>query len=247
MMDLYFNIKERVLKGEKIFVLLIDPDKCKDDVLNKYLKIIKERPPHIIMVGGSLISTPVKPLIEVLKKESDVPVVLYPGSPSHLVDNVDAILFLSLISGRNPDLLIGSHVVAAPYIKRNNIEPLSTGYMLIDGGVTTSVEYISQTKPIPSNKPDIAVATAMAGEMLGMDLIYMDCGSGAQKSVPLKMIERVKASIDIPLMIGGGVRTPETLNNIFSSGADMAIVGNALENDLNLYHELLDVAEKWRK
>jgi putative glycerol-1-phosphate prenyltransferase len=183
--------------------------------------------------------------VKLLKQHLDVPVVLYPGHPTHLSPDADALLFLSMISGRNADLLIGSHVVAAPLIKQYGLETIPTGYMLIDGGVQTSVEYISQTRPIPANKTDIAVATALAGEMLGLKLIYMDAGSGAINPVPLKMIADVKKNCTIPLMIGGGIDTPQKLAAAFENGADLVVIGNALEKDPELLNGFMDVTDKY--
>ena len=153
-----------------------------------------------------------------------------------------SLLLLSMISGRNSELLIGNHVVAAPIIKHYNIEPIATGYMLIDGGVPTSVEYISNTRPIPANKIDIAVSTAIAGEMLGMKLIYMDAGSGAINPIPVDMISEVKNNCSIPLMIGGGINTPQKLETAYNNGADIVVIGNALEKNPELLNDFLDVA-----
>ncbi|HLW06233.1 MAG TPA: geranylgeranylglyceryl/heptaprenylglyceryl phosphate synthase, partial [Marinilabiliaceae bacterium] len=155
------------------------------------------------------------------------------------------LFLLSMISGRNPDLLIGHHVTAAPLLKQMNIEIISTGYMLIDGGCTTSVEYISQTRPIPANKSDIAVATAMAGEMLGLKMIYMDAGSGAKNPIPTEMIANVRENISLPMLIGGGIKTAQQLKAAYSAGADMVIIGNALEKNPDLLNEMLEVAENF--
>lgn len=246
-MTIYNNILSNISKGEKQIALLVDPDKCSKDKLIPLIENIKKRPPHILLVGGSLISNPISPLITFLKQQTNIPVVLYPGHPSHIVPEVDAILFLSMISGRNPDLLIGSHVVAAPLIKQYNIETISTGYMLIDGGIQTSVEYISQTRPIPYNKTDIAVATALAGEMLGLKLIYMDAGSGAINPVSAKMISNVKKECTIPLMIGGGITTPQKLITAFENGADIVVIGNALEKDPGIINDFLDVVDSFNR
>lgn len=240
---IYNYITDSVDHKRKLLALLIDPDKCSPPVLEQLAGILKQHPPHILMVGGSLISTPVAPVIDYLKTELQQPVVLYPGSPTHLTPNADAVLFLSMISGRNPELLIGHHVVAAPYIKRFGIEPISTGYMLIDGGCPTSVEYISQTRPIPAEKTDIAVATALAGEMLGMKMIYMDAGSGARNPISPKTIQTVKQAIDIPLMIGGGIATTDQLKSAYNAGADVIVVGNVLEKNPTLIQRFLEAAE----
>ena len=240
---IYNYITDSVSNKRKLLALLIDPDKCSPPMLEQLTGILKQHPPHILMVGGSLISKPVAPVVDYLKTKLQQPVVLYPGSPTHLTSNVDAVLFLSMISGRNPELLIGHHVVAAPYIKQYGIEPISTGYMLIDGGSPTSVEYISQTRPIPAEKTEIAVATALAGEMLGMKIIYMDAGSGAKNPISPKTIQAVKNALNIPLMIGGGIATMEQLSDAYHAGADLVVVGNVLEKNPALIQRFLEAAE----
>ena len=239
---IYNRIKSAVAKGDKLLSFLIDPGKCTADKTELLVKAMQKRPPHFVLVGGSLITTPVEPLVNYLKQHLDVPVILYPGHSSHISQDFDALLLLSMISGRNSELLIGNHVIAAPIIKHYNIEPIATGYMLIDGGVPTSVEYISNTRPIPANKVDIAVSTAIAGEMLGMKLIYMDAGSGAINPVPVDMISEVKNHCSIPLMIGGGINTPQKLETAYNNGADIVVIGNALEKNPELLNDFLDIA-----
>jgi len=165
-------------------------------------------------------------------------VVLFPGSPSQVSPEADALLYLSLISGRNPDLLIGQHVVSAPIIRSSGLEVISTGYMVIDGGVPTTVSYMSHSAPIPADKPDIALCTAWAGEMQGKHLIYMDAGSGARSPISKEMIERVSGQIAVPLIVGGGIRTPEKVSENCRAGAQVIVVGCALEKDLGLLQEL---------
>jgi len=167
--------------------------------------------------------------IRTLKENSDIPVILFPGSSYQISRNADAMLFLSLISGRNPDLLIGLHVLSAPYIKLSGLKTIPTGYMLIDSGKPTSVTYMSNSFPIPNDKKDIAACTAMAGEMLGLRTIFMDAGSGALQTIPEEMITFVKGSIDIPLIIGGGIRTAEKAKSVLEAGADIIVVGNRFE------------------
>ena len=235
----YNLIKSACLKKEKLLAFLIDPDKCSDSKLDYLIKMFEKRSPHFIFVGGSLISAPLEPVIRRLKQCLDVPIVLFPGHTSHIYPEFDAVLFLSMISGRNPEFLIGNHVIAAPIIKRYAIEVISTGYMLIDGGVSTSVEYMSNTRPMPADKTDIIVATAMAGEMLGHKLIYMDAGSGAIHPVPKRAIEEVKTACAVPLMIGGGINTPEKLEAAFNHGADIVVIGNALEKSPEMLVDFL--------
>lgn len=186
-------------------------------------------------IGGSLIlNNELDRCVRHIKAHSKVPIILFPGNTYQLSKSADGILLLSLISGRNPELLIGKQVIAAPYLKQSKLEILSTGYMLIDGGKPTAVSYISNTQPIPADKPDIAVCTAMAGEMLGLKMLYMDAGSGARQPVSNAMIEQVSKNTDIPLIVGGGIRTTEQVADKLAAGADMIVVGNAIEKDPDL-------------
>ncbi len=186
----------------------------------------------MIFVGGSLLtSTAFNSSVELVKRWSDRPVVLFPGSPAQLSEHADAVLFLSLISGRNPELLIGHHVTAAPTVKALGIEVIPTGYMLIDGGKPTTVSYVSQTVPIPHDKPGIAACTALAGELLGLRAIYMDTGSGAERTVQPEMVAAVRGSVDLPIIIGGGIRDAVTARSLCDAGADVLVVGTAFEED----------------
>jgi putative glycerol-1-phosphate prenyltransferase len=191
------------------------------------------------LVGGSLvISNYLDECVQFIKHNCAIPVLLFPGSPTQVSKYADALLYLSLISGRNPELLIGQHVVSAPVIKQSGLEIISTGYMVIDGGAPTTVSYISNATPIPADKNEIAMCTAMAGEMLGMKLIYMDAGSGAQRAITESMIEKVAARIEVPLIIGGGITDPEKAYINCKAGADIIVVGNAIEKDASLIMEL---------
>src|SRR5205814_1035231 len=167
-----------------------------------------------------------------------IPVILFPGTPSQVSRHADGLLYLSLISGRNPELLIGQHVISAPAVRKSGLEIISTGYMVIDGGAPTTVSYISNATPIPADKDDIAVCTAMAGEMLGMKLIYMDAGSGAKRAISEEMISRVAKVISVPLIIGGGIKEPEKAYLNCKAGADLIVVGNAIEKDPSLIKEM---------
>jgi len=229
---------------KKVFGWLVDPDKSSDEYLIPQLNLARDLGVDLVFVGGSLIYNHVDQLIQRIKSLSNLPVVLFPGSPIQLNSNADAILLLSLISGRNPDFLIGNHVVSAPFLWESGLEVIPTGYMLINGGQQTSVSYMSNTQPIPSDKPDIALATAMAGELLGLKVIYMDAGSGALYPVRAEMIDSVASRINLPILVGGGIRTPEDVRNAYDSGADVVIVGNAAENNPNRLGEL--VAERDR-
>ena len=220
---------------KKSFAVLIDPDKIQQQSLEKLIALGKTAQVDYWFVGGSLVvSNHLEQLVVDLKTKSEIPVILFPGSPSQLTPRDDALLYLSLISGRNPELLIGQHVLSAPAVKQSGLEILSTGYMVIDGGAPTTVSYISNATPIPSNKNEIALCTALAGEMLGMKLIYMDAGSGAQKPIPAEMIQTVAAQITVPLLVGGGITTPAKAAENCKAGADLIVVGNAIEKDPGL-------------
>lgn len=194
-----------------------------------------------IFLGGSLVITHhLDECVQQLKKSCNIPVILFPGSHTQVSRYADALLYLSVISGRNPELLIGQHVISAAMVKMSGLEVISTGYMVIDGGAPTTVSYISNTAPIPSNKDDIAMCTAMAGEMLGMKVIYMDSGSGARLPIPESMINRVASHVNIPVIVGGGIRDAEKAYLNCKAGADVIVVGNAIEKDLSLIKEMAD-------
>lgn len=219
-------------ENAKQLAVLIDPDEYSINQLDSLYDRCAKHGVNYLFYGGSLLTeSGYQEKLGYLKALSDIPVVLFPGSVSQISSNADAILFLSLISGRNADLLIGQHVIAAPQLKKSGIEILPTGYMLVDCGNATTASYVSGTPPLPYDKPGIAAATALAGEMLGLNLIYMDGGSGAAKPVNPEMIEQVKQSIDIPLIVGGGIRTPEQASQAYAAGADIIVVGNQIERD----------------
>ena len=226
---------------KKKLAVLIDPDK--QDLTKTALIAEKSQAGHadLILIGGSLVSGSLDDTIIAVKEYSNLPVFLFPGSILQISDKADGILLLSLISGRNPDLLIGNHVIAALFLKKSSIEIISTGYILIDGGKKTSVEYMSNTKPIPNDKTDIAVATAVAGEMLGNKLIYLEAGSGALNHIRYETIREVKKNIDIPLIIGGGINDEKKVKDICDAGADIIVVGNAFEKKSNLIRTFADI------
>ena len=225
-------------KKKKIAVL-IDPDKNERVSVLRTLEICSKCNIDFVMVGGSLVSSPIDDLVLEIKKNSKVPVVLFPGSILQISKNADAILLLSLISGRNPEYLIGNHIIAAPILKKINIEIIPTGYMLIESGKFTTVQYISNTTPIPCDKTDIAVATAIAGEMLGLKLIYLEAGSGAMQNVPDAMISAVKSNVSIPIVVGGGIGNKQQLENAFKAGTDIIVIGNSLENKPEKLYQIL--------
>jgi putative glycerol-1-phosphate prenyltransferase len=225
--------------GKKSLAVLLDPDKTDLVDLPAFVKSCEENEVDFIFVGGSLIvGFNLHQLIVQLKSLTQIPVVLFPGSNMHIDFNADAILFLSLISGRNPELLIGQHVLAAPLLKKSELEVIATGYILVDAGQQTTVSYISNTMPVPYNKPEIAASTAMAGELLGLKTMYLDAGSGAEKPISAKMIAAVKKTTDVPLIVGGGINTPEKAQLAFNAGADVVVVGNALESEPGLLAQI---------
>ena len=236
---IYDNIYHGKASAHKAFAVLIDPDKLDDASLLKTIQLAKAAKVDYIFVGGSLVVTDtLDKVVATIKEQSNIPVVLFPGSPDQITPKADALLYLSLISGRNPELLIGQHVISAPFVKQSGLEIIPVGYMLVDGGTPTTVSYISNTNPIPANKNDIASCTAMAGEMLGLKLIYMDAGSGAQRAIPTEMIKQVAKYIQIPLIIGGGITTAEKAKENCLAGADIIVVGNAVEKDPALISEI---------
>lgn len=238
---LYHQLTEKKQAGKKSFAVLIDPDKVNETSIEALVQLSVQAKVDYFFVGGSLvISNHLDECIRQIKKACNIPVVLFPGSPSQVSRYADALLYLSLISGRNPELLIGQHVVSAPFVKKSGLEIMPTGYMVIDGGAPTTVSYISNATPIPSDKNDIAMCTAMAGEMLGMKLIYMDAGSGAKRPITEDMIKLVAQHIEVPLIIGGGITDAEKAYLNCRAGADIIVVGNAIEKDASLIKEISD-------
>jgi phosphoglycerol geranylgeranyltransferase len=226
-------------KGQKAFAVLLDPDMVGQDPFSTLLTQSLLQPVDFFFVGGSLVTEYAhRELITDLRRYTDTPVVLFPGNALHIEPSADAILLLSLISGRNPEFLIGQHVIAAPLLKRSGLEILPTGYMLVDGGAQTTVSYISNTTPLPADKPGIAACTALAGELLGLKLIYMDAGSGARRPVSANLITAVREAVDLPLVVGGGIDTPEKADAALRAGADLIVVGNALETNPGFLPEL---------
>ena len=220
---------------KKKLAVLIDPDQVNIGNMDRLIHLASEAAVDYFFIGGSLIvNNMLDHCLISIKDRCNIPMLLFPGNSFQLSYKADGILFLSLISGRNPEFLIGNHVIAAPFLKLSPLEIISTGYMLIDGGTPTTVSYMSNTNPIPSNKADIAVCTAIAGEMLGMKQIYMDAGSGAKNPISTTMIESVSGAINIPLIIGGGIRTPEKAYENAKAGADVIVIGNAFEKDPEL-------------
>ncbi|MFM7645190.1 MAG: geranylgeranylglyceryl/heptaprenylglyceryl phosphate synthase [Sphingomonadales bacterium] len=242
---LHSVLTERKNKGQRSFAVLIDPDKAPLEVLDELIALGAAAAVDFWFVGGSLVvSHQLEEQVQYLKKHSDIPVILFPGSPSQVTRHADALLYLSLVSGRNADLLIGQHVLSAPLVKQSGLEVLPTGYMVIDGGAPTTVSYISNAAPIPANKKEIAQCTALAAEMLGMKLIYLDAGSGARTPVSEEMIAAVAAHIQVPLIVGGGITDPSKAMAACRAGADVVVVGNAIEKDRTLISAISEAIHK---
>ena len=226
--------------GKRKIAILIDPDKTKEqdqiDALAEKVNILK---PTFLFVGGSTVTKDdLHKCIDNLKAKTDIPIILFPGSHQQISENADGILFLSLISGRNPDFLIGHQVESAHLLKEMDLEIIPTGYVLIDGGKPTAVTYISQTTPIPADQLQIASQTSIAGEMLGLKTIFLDAGSGAQQTVSKEMISAVRSAISVPLIIGGGIKSITDIDYAFEAGADLVVIGNQVEADIDF---LLDI------
>ena len=238
-MNIYDTILNRKRDGRKQFAVLIDPDKREEEDIIGICREAEKADVDYVFIGGSLLTNGnLHRCVKVVKATCKLPAILFPGSNLQIDASADAILFLSLISGRNPDLLIGQHVIAAPLIREKNIEAIPTGYMLIESGAMTTVVYMSNTLPIPHTKNDIAACTAMAGEMLGLKMVFMDAGSGAMKPVDTSMINSVAEKISVPLIVGGGIRTAEQAAACCRSGADIIVVGNSIEKDPSLLRNL---------
>jgi len=231
-MNIYSHISDAVLEGKKLFAVLVDPDKPSDSRIKQIAQTSSDAAVDFIFVGGSLLTNDrLDNCIRIINQNCQVPVVLFPGNTMQINARAQAILLLSLISGRNAEMLIGKHVIAAPYLKSSNLEVIPTGYLLIESGKPTAALYMSNSLPIPHDKDDIAVCTALAGEMLGLKLIYMDAGSGASYAVSTSMIRQVKNNITVPLIIGGGIKSPEDALAACNAGADIIVVGNAIEKN----------------
>jgi phosphoglycerol geranylgeranyltransferase len=226
-------------KPGKKFALLIDPDKYSVPSLLATIYAAEEAKIDMFLVGGSLVSERIDSSIEIIKKNTDIPVLLFPGSLLQLSNKADGILLLSLISGRNPDYLIGNHVLAAPFLKKSGLEIVPTGYILVGEGNGSSVEYISNTRPIPADKHDLVVATAIAGEQMGNKLIYLEAGSGSPSTVKPELISEVKRNISVPLVVGGGIKSPGQAQSVLKAGADIIVVGNAVESNLAVLESMV--------
>ncbi|MFE3869842.1 geranylgeranylglyceryl/heptaprenylglyceryl phosphate synthase [Flavobacterium sp. ZS1P70] len=243
MTKIYNDILKFKSESKKLLAILLDPDKVVLENLVVLISKINQSPATHIFIGGSQVKTNIlDELITIIRQNCNLPVVLFPGNPSQISDKADAILFLSLISGRNSDFLITHQVKAAPYLKQTQLEIISTGYILVESGSETAVERISKTKPLDRNNLDLALATAQAGEMLGNKLIYLEAGSGAKQAVPLEMIQIVSKNTQIPLIVGGGIIDLHGIEQAYDSGADIVVIGTAFENDINFFDIALSSA-----
>ncbi len=236
---IYNKIKNDSVAGKKSIAVLIDPDNLDFDQLDYKIQLAVKAGVDYFFLGGSLIADDcLDRAIVAIQKSCSIPTVIFPGTAQQINGKADAILLLSLISGRNAETLIGKHVVAAPILKKSGLEIISTGYILVDSGRATTASYISNTIPIPHNKPQITACTAMAGEMLGLNLIFMDGGSGALNPISEKMVSATRKSVDTPIIVGGGIKSVEKAAAIFKAGADIVVVGNAFEDNPELILEI---------
>jgi phosphoglycerol geranylgeranyltransferase len=239
---LYKQLQKKSTIRQKSFAVLLDPDKLDEAACVHLIALSEAHAVDYFFIGGSLLTNSNQtPLIKLLKETSTIPVVLFPSSSLHLDDQADGILLLSLISGRNPEFLIGQHVISAPLLKASQLEILPTGYMLVDTGRQTTASYMSGTTPLPADKPAIAACTAMAGELLGLRLIFLDGGSGASFPVPTPLIRAVRQAVDIPLIVGGGINTGQKAYEALSAGADIIVVGNEIEGNPGFIAEVAQV------
>ena len=238
MHKIYQEILDAKENSQKLLAILLDPDEIKLEILDVLISKINQSPATHVFVGGSLVETnKIGEIIQKIKQNCSLPILLFPGNPSQISKYADGILFLNLISGRNPDYLIEHQVNAVPIIENTDLEVISTGYILVENGKQSAVERISQTKPLDRNNIDYVTQTAKAGEYMGNKLIYLEAGSGAEKPIPLKMIESVSNKINIPLIVGGGIRTKTGIENAFKAGADLVVIGTAFENNPNFFEE----------
>lgn len=233
-MKIYQHLLNTISEKGAAYLVLLDPDKIGEDRLSAFIKHCTKAGVDAFLIGGSLMmSNNFDSFIDKVKANTNLPAIIFPGSINQVSASADAILYLSVVSGRNPEDLIGKHVLAAPLIKKSGIEPISTGYIIVESGRTTTAQYMSGSLPVPRNKPEIASATALAAEYLGMKLIYLEAGSGAENSVPNEMIKAVSDNCKVPVIVGGGIRTPQSAREKVDSGANIIVTGNFFENENN--------------
>jgi phosphoglycerol geranylgeranyltransferase len=246
-LSIYQSLIDRLAEQQANYLVLIDPDRKNDGLLEELVANINASGADALLVGGSLIMDGnFEERVAKIKAMSKVPVILFPGSSNQLTNQADAVLFMSLLSGRNPQYLIGEQVQAAPVVKHLGLEVIPTGYLLMAGGSPTAVEFMSSTQPLPMNKPDIVLAHALAAQYLGMSLVYLEAGSGASQAVPENVISKVAEQVDIPLMVGGGIRTPDEAAEKVRAGARFIVTGTILEEDSSptVLHALADAVHQ---
>ncbi|WP_179318472.1 geranylgeranylglyceryl/heptaprenylglyceryl phosphate synthase [Winogradskyella helgolandensis] len=233
------NILDTIIANEKNLAVLIDPDKMKPNKVSSFINKVNQSVATHIFVGGSEVDKGVtETLVIELKKHTILPIVLFPGDIIQITDKADGILFLSLISGRNPDYLIGKQVEAVSKLTKTNLEIIPTGYILIENGKETAVQRVSATKPIKRSDIQTIKDTAKAGELLGMKLIYLEAGSGATHPIESYIITEVKQQLNIPLIVGGGIKTKAEMESAYTAGADLVVIGTAFEKDESFFNEL---------
>jgi putative glycerol-1-phosphate prenyltransferase len=239
MKHIYNNIVKAIRENRKLLAVLIDPEKIEVQELPSFLnKVNESRATHIFIGGSTDVNSRTSRIVEAVKKETDLPILLFPGDYTHVTEKADGLLFLSLISGRNPEYLIEQQVQSIPLLQKTDLEIIPTGYLLIDGGVETSVQRVSNTKPMCQNDPDHIVNTALAGEYSGKKIVYLEAGSGATNPVDTNIIKAVKQQVSIPVIVGGGIRTKKQLENAYDAGADLVVIGTAFENDQAFFDTL---------
>ncbi len=233
-MKVFSYLEETIKKKGAGYLVLVDPDKIEGEALKEFAAVCEKSDVDAFLIGGSLLTKGnLEETIATIKTVTSLPTIIFPGGVEQLSPLSDAVLFISLISGRNAEQIFGKHVLAAPIIKKSGIEPISCGYMLVESGKTTTAEYISDTRPIPRNKPEIALATALAAEYIGMKCVYLEAGSGAEKTVPNEMVKTVASNVNIPVIVGGGIKTPEEAKAKVENGASLVVTGNYFENPGN--------------
>lgn len=241
MTNIYNNILQSKTNNEKLLAILLDPDKVDMNNVASLIEKINQSPATHLFIGGSHVQNNIlDELVIKIKQNCALPIVLFPGNPSQISAKADAILFLSLISGRNPDFLIEHQVQAAPILKQTQLEIISTGYILVESGTETAVERVSKTIPLDRNNLELALATAQAGEMLGNKLIYLEAGSGAKNAVSIEMIQLLSNNIEIPLIVGGGIIDLQGIQNAYQAGADLVVIGTAFENNYNFFEHQMN-------
>ena len=237
--SIYKNIQDSISKGEKLLAVLIDPDKFSIESTSSFIIKVNESIATHIFVGGSIVNNDATDsLVSEIKKHTNLPIVLFPGDVSQITDKANALLFLSLLSGRNSEYLIGKHVEAVSKLSKMQLEVISTGYILIESGKETAVEKVTNTKPMPRGNIQNIVDTAKAGQLLGMKLIYLEAGSGAREPLTKTIISRIKQELDIPLIVGGGIRSKVQLDHAFNAGAELVVIGTAFEEDESFFDDL---------